>query len=191
MKLIPKSIVAGIFIAIAATVYLNCPITVVGALLFSIGLIMVFEYNASLFTGFVGGARTFEDIGKSALILAGNTLGCAAIAAINATPAIDLWSRKLATPLWLLFGRGVMCGMLIEFCAHQNKKHQKLTSIGSCLIAIPAFILGGAEHSIADICYMMSRRDFSVESFVVIAVVALGNALGAQLLNRFEKLTSQ
>lgn len=188
MKILTKSIAAGAFIAIAATIFLNCPITVIGAFLFALGLIMVFEYNAKLFTGYVGSARSLKDWVTSAYVFFGNLIGCFAIMLINGTPAMDLWDKKLITPLWLLFGKALMCGAIIEFCVHQNKNHRKLTSILSCLIAIPGFILGGAEHSIADICYAISRRDFSLKSCAVIGVVALGNVLGAQLLNRLEQI---
>lgn len=54
MKLIRKSILAGIMIGISSTVYLSVNNKIIGALLFSIGLFMICSFKMYLFTGKVG-----------------------------------------------------------------------------------------------------------------------------------------
>lgn len=182
--IISKSIAAGAFIALAATVYLNCSSKIVGAFLFAIGLIMVFTYRAKLFTGYVGGMRTPKHLITALIILIGNFIGCFTILLFSSVAATEIWTAKLAIPHWLVFGKSIMCGALIEFCVAQNKKQNALLTVISCLVAIPAFILGGAEHSIADICYMISCGGWSFNGLLFITIVALGNIVGAQLVNR-------
>ena len=49
-----KSIFAGIMIGIAGTVYLRVDNNIVGALLFSIGLLVICMYGMNLYTGKIG-----------------------------------------------------------------------------------------------------------------------------------------
>lgn len=186
MQIIKKSIAAGVFIALAATIYLNCTSKIVGAFLFAIGLIMVFTYRAKLFTGYVGSMRTPKELLIALIILVGNFIGCFAVLLFSSVAATEIWSAKLAVPHWLVFGKAIMCGALIEFCVEQNKKQNPILTFMSCLIAIPAFILGGAEHSIADICYMISCGAWSLDGLVFIVIAVVGNVVGAQLLNRLK-----
>lgn len=186
MNTLVRSIAAGVFIALAATVYLNCVNKMVGAFLFAIGLIMVFTYKAKLFTGYVGSMRTPKELLIALIILIGNFIGCFAVLLFSSVAATEIWSAKLAVPHWLVFGKAIMCGVLIEFCVEQNKKQNPILTFMSCLVAIPAFILGGAEHSIADICYMISCGAWSFDGLVFIVIVIIGNVVGAQLLNRLK-----
>ena len=61
INIIIKSVLAGILIALAVHIYLNCSNKIVGAFLFSIGLIGVMVLKASLYTGKVGYVKTKKD----------------------------------------------------------------------------------------------------------------------------------
>lgn len=177
------SIFAGAMIAIGAVAYLNCPNRIVGAFLFSIGLIVIMEFELSLYTGKVGYARHMLDIPYLLLVFLMNAAGCMLILLLPTREPETAWFSRLDTPLYVVFAKALMCGILIYICVHLHKKHSAPTNILATLVAIPAFILGGAEHSIADICFMLAARSFTWKGVIFIFIVALGNAAGSLLLS--------
>lgn len=182
-----NSIFAGVMIAIGATIYLNAPSRIIGAILFAIGLIIILEYKFSLYTGKVGAYRTSADFGPLAAVLGGNAIGCLTMLAFPSTAAEAIWMAKLTAEPPIILVKAILCGMLIQFCVHQHKTQSRAVSIGSCLIAIPAFILAGFEHSIADMCFMISANAWSKESIGFVLLVAFGNALGAIAMSMAEE----
>ena len=69
IKTILKSILAGVLIALAGIVYLNCADKVVGSFLFSFGLCLVIILEANLYTGKVGYVNSKKDILDLAIML--------------------------------------------------------------------------------------------------------------------------
>ena len=61
VNIIIKSVLAGVLIALAGHIYLNCANKIVGAFLFSIGLIGVIVLQANLYTGKVGYVKSKSD----------------------------------------------------------------------------------------------------------------------------------
>lgn len=173
------SIFAGTMIAIGAIVYLNCPNRIVGAFLFSIGLIVIMEFEFNLYTGKAGYVRTIKDLLRLVLIFIMNAVGCSLIFSLPTNGAINIWDGRLDYPLYVVFARAVVCGMLIYVCVHQHKTNSREIGIMTTLVAIPAFILSGAEHSIADICFMFAARQITLEGITFILIVAIGNAVGS------------
>lgn len=173
------SIFAGTMIATGAVIYLNCPNRIVGAFLFSIGLIVIMEFEFNLYTGKVGFARTTKDLPRLALVFIMNAVGCLLILLLPTNNAINVWNGRLDYPLYVVFAKAVVCGMLIYVCVHQHKINSREVSIMTTLVAIPAFILCGAEHSIADICFMFAARQITWKGIVFILIVAIGNAVGS------------
>lgn len=178
-----NSIFAGLMIAIGAIIYLNCPNRIVGAFLFSIGLITIMELDFNLYTGRVGYVRKLKDVPSLALTFLMNAAGCTFAMLIPTEGATLLWESKLETAWYVVFAKAIICGILIYVCVHQHKRHQRAVSrtvsIITTLVAIPAFILCGAEHSIADICFMLAANNFTMKGVVFILIVAAGNAVGS------------
>lgn len=56
-----KSIAGGMMISIGGTVYLSVPDKVIGAFMFSVGLLAILVFERSLFTGLTGHVRWFRD----------------------------------------------------------------------------------------------------------------------------------
>ena len=173
------SIFAGTMIAIGAVVYLNCPNRIVGAFLFSIGLIVIMEFEFNLYTGKAGYVRTIKDSLRLVLIFIMNAIGCSLIFLLPTNGTTNIWAGHLDYPIYVVFAKAVVCGMLIYVCVHQHKTNSREVSIMTTLVAIPSFILGGAEHSIADICFMFAARQITLEGITFILIVAIGNAVGS------------
>lgn len=169
-----EGIWAGICIAIGSLVYLSQP-NIIGATLFSIGLITILLFRFKLYTGMIGfiNKRNFKDC-ILALIL--NAIGCCIVLTLpfNDTAA-SIVSLKLADPLYKTFIEAILCGILIAIAVLSYKKEK----VWVVSLAVITFITMGAEHSIADICFILSARAFSIEALIFIGIVIIGNAIGA------------
>lgn len=175
-----NSILAGAMIAIGAATYLNCPNHIVGAFLFSIGLIVILEYRLSLYTGVVGYTTSAKQAPSLLLTFLCNSIGCLLVVPlVDAGQNITQWEAKLASPWYIVFVKAAVCGALIYICSDQHKAHSKYTSMITTLMAVSVFIICGAEHSIADICFMLVARSITMKSVAFILLVAAGNAAGS------------
>lgn len=176
-KLLIKSVGAGVAIAIGTLIYLNL-LNWVGAVFFSIGLYLVLWFGLNLYTGKVGYIKSKRDVIDVLFIFLGNAIGCALMfCSFGNAAAITIASAKLAQPLWLAAIRAVLCGILIYAGVDQYKKGKEYAPI----IAVPAFILLGAEHSIADLCFFFAAGAFTPQAALFILVIAIGNAIGSLL----------
>ena len=174
-----QSIWAGIAISIGAMVYTNIG-GPVGALFFSIGLLMVFFLKFKLYTGLIGYVNNLNSLLICAIVLIGNFIGASASLLIPAHLAVPIAAAKLEMPWFIAIAKGAVCGTLIYTAVHCFKNGYWYIT----LIAVPAFILAGSEHSIADMCYFIGARMITWESLGFIGLVALGNAVGAILLHQ-------
>ena len=79
LQKLTKSILAGISIAIGATIFLLCENKIVGSLLFAVGILMVMEFKLLLYTGYVPTQRENQTFGKyvlnSTIVFIGNLIG--------------------------------------------------------------------------------------------------------------------
>ncbi len=197
MKCFLRAILAGVSIALGGCVLLgtmsiNPELKWVGAILFSIGLFAVFTFGFDLYTGKVG--YMFDNkpwtYGIDLIImLLGNFVGTLIIAscmpmADQFVPGfIDARLAMLDTP-WVIVMKGFICGILMFIAADVYKKKQ---SYLGAFICVPVFILAGSEHSIADMFYFCAAGEFTLDSFLFIILVAIGNAIGGVLIPLFQK----
>lgn len=177
IKLLIEGILGGLMIAIGMMVLLNAPNKVVGAILFAVGLLTINKFGLGLYTGKIGFVRNGYQLVVALFTLIANTIGCLVMLAYPTNGAIASLHAKMAFSHWELFLKGVVCGILIYICV-ANKEKPLYT-----IFAVPAFILCGAEHSIADIALCFAAKDFSFDSFVFIIIIALGNAVGSLLIS--------
>lgn len=179
-----KSIAATIFIGIGCLIYANYP-TPVGAFFFSIGLLLVLYTQSNLFTGKVGYVNSWKSFGQAVLILLINCAAAMIFLLVPQTMAIDFVAKMSTAGLGL---RSILCGLLVHFAVDSYKKGRPWIT----LIAVPAFILCGGEHCIADIVCLVLTRTFTPQAFLFVLVVAIGNAIGALgldlLINRIERI---
>lgn len=179
IKNLIKSIWAGIAIAIGAMVYVNVG-GVAGAVLFSIGLLTVFTLGLNLYTGQVGFYSKPADLLDYLLCLLGNLIGTAFALLLPKDMVSDLAAAKLALPIGIVFLKAFLCGTLIYIAVIAYRRSQWYITP----FAVASFILCGAEHCIADACYFIGARIFTLQTVGFLLVTILGNAAGAILLNQ-------
>ena len=162
---------AGIFIALAAIVYVRCDNQIVGSLLFSVGLLACLSHGAALCTGRANQPwrALIRQDDKNALYpwwqmfavwlglavingISAAGLGFLASICIDTTRATAIVEAKLSHPwYWMLF-MGFMCGLLIQLAVHSYNKCSCHWPI--VVMCVMSFLLLGGEHCIADAAFI-------------------------------------
>ena len=179
-----KAILAGMCIGISSLLYLNISNKIIGAFLFSLGLITIMLFQYKLYTGVVGYTETTRDIKNDIIIFIGNLIGTLPFVLFYKSDFILFWENKISNNLLLVFCNAFICGILIYIAVESYKRTNKFLIT---ILCIATFILCGAEHSIADLAYMFLARNFSWYNILFITVVALGNAAGAIFFNKMNE----
>lgn len=184
-----RGVLAGACIGIAATIYLKLG-GVVGAVLFAFGLIAVVSLQLNLFTGkaqFVWG-RQGESYSWLALMLLCNIVGCALVMAAVNTDALQQTAEGIIA---MRLERGIIpcgflsigCGLIMSTAVQGVAKNNNWWPL---LFGVPAFIICGFPHCVADAFYLVccSAR-FWGENVAGIAAfyiaIVIGNYLGCNL----------
>lgn len=173
-----KSIFAGLMIGIAGIIYLIVPLTWVAAILFSIGLIIICMMQYNLYTGKIGYIKSYKEIPIMLKYILGNFIGVLLVSFVSVVNSSALVEAKLQLPYWLLLLKSIGCGFLMYIAVEIYKQKQSIIGILCC---IPAFIIAGFEHSIADMFYICNAHIFNLQTLLFILIVVVGNALGALL----------
>ena len=156
-----RGILAGICISLGGCIYLKTG-GVAGAVLFAFGLIAVVTMKLNLFTGkaqFVWNPRCSQT-GQGGYvwlfsILALNIFGCVAAGALLATPemqesAVAIIEKRLASAPLKNGLLAIGCGFIMTLAVQGTAKGRWLP----LLFGIPAFILCGLPHCVADAFYI-------------------------------------
>ncbi len=203
-----SAVLAGVMISFGGGVYLACTAAEkapLGAFLFSLGLTVILMFGFLLFTGktaYLLENKPKEYIPLLLTIWLGNILGCMlmgwAIGAVKpklAQTAASLCETKLGQAPWQTLILGVLCGILVYIAVDNFKKDSDLTPLHKYLLVftcVPAFILCGFEHSIADMYYFAAcSMLYSLKGIVYILLVTLGNLIGAVLFHTVRKAVSK
>ena len=199
-----NAILSGIFIGIGGTIFLACPSSIVGAFLFTIGLMMIVCYGFSLYTGAIGylvnhGSDFIAYLVKLFFIWSGNLLGCFAVGtAIRNTRTFGKIQTKIAgvcaeklndAPL-SMFLLAVFCGLLM-YMAVETYRREELPPVfrfGGLFLCISVFIMSGFEHCIADMYYFSLGGVWSWSSLGLILLLTLGNSVGGWLVPLADKI---
>ena len=181
IRLLIKSILAGIMISVGCVVNLSCDNKYIGAILFCIGLITILLFNFNLYTGKVCYIPNNKPsyILQVLLILFGNILGCIIMGVLFPITPISICTTKLSYNLQTVLIKSIMCGLLIYIAVDSYKKYKTLLPT---LFCIPIFILSGYIHVIADTFYFVSAQAFNTNTIIYILVAAIGNAFGGMII---------
>ncbi len=191
LKKTVDGILAGGMISLGGAVFLACinpatPYTrYIGAFLFALALLCICMRGYALYTGKIGlltEKHSKDDISVLLLSLLGNLIGTVAFGYLLAyclpnlkDTAITLCSAKLDQGYFIGFLRAFFCGILVYLSVDIYRNNHSVLGIMLC---IPAFILSGYEHSIADIFYFATSGMVSGKAFLYLVMIILGNSVG-------------
>lgn len=197
-RVILKAIMAGVFIGLAGLIYLSVIDKVLGAILFSFGLLIVVTKGYYLYTGKVGYLLPYSKgylmiLGKTLL---GNLIGIGTIGILFRfsgqdhliTQAFDLVSAKLSNSWYETLILSIFCGMLM-YVGVQGYKTMKLDGMKILIVilAVTIFILAKFEHSVANMLYLFLGWAWSLKAILYLGLWVFGNAIGAVILNLVEQ----
>ena len=194
MKVLFKSFLAGIMIAIGGTVFLSIENKVIGASLFSIGLFGVLIYNLNLYTGKIGYLITnlnLKYIKELIITLIGNFIGACSVGFIlRYTRIYDkiyeksliLANAKLNDNILSIFILSIFCGLLMYYAVNGFKKQTDFGKYLVVYLGVAVFILCGFEHCIANIYYFSVADIWSLKTLGYTGIMVLGNSLGSFII---------
>ena len=192
-KLLRSSIFAGIAIGTAGFGFLASGLqsaygSLVGAVLFSFGLLTVIGYKLKLYTGTAGFIRKNE-VGQLFLILFGNIIGCLCVALLTRMsqheiqPAAQkIMELRLGMGPLRCFLLAIGCGFIMTTTVQFGREKHYLP----LLLGVPLFIVCGFPHCVADVFYFCCVPvEFVKAHFLQILCVyvcmVLGNLVGCNL----------
>ncbi|MBR7186154.1 MAG: formate/nitrite transporter family protein [Clostridia bacterium] len=194
-KKIIDGILAGMLISLGGIVFIACASSgleygkYIGAVFFSLALLCICMRGYALYTGKIGlvpEKHTKEDISLLLLCLLGNAIGTIAFGYLTrfifpnfGEYALEMCTGKLAQGYGFGLLRGVFCGLLVYLAVDIWRNNKSTVGI---LMCIPAFILSGFEHSIADIFYFAASGMVSGEAFLYLIMIIIGNSIGGLII---------
>lgn len=183
-----KSIIAGFMIALAAAIYLTVG-GVIGAFMFSIGLLTILFFQFDLFTGKAGllAQKQIKPL-KLTTIWIGNFIGCAICALmLLATPlgvslaqgAAAITAVRIANMWFENILLGFFCGMLMTIAVKTYRMAPYVT-----ILSVASFILLGANHCVADMAYMILAADPKIllPASAALLFTTAGNIIGCNVI---------
>lgn len=194
IKLLRSSIFAGIAIGTAGFGFLASGIqsevygSLVGAVLFSFGLLTVVGYKLKLYTGTAGFIRSNE-VGELFMILLGNIIGCLCVALLTRMSPMDIQAAAQRILELRLRTGFLRCGLLAIGCgfimttAVQFARQEKFLPL---LFGVPLFIVCGFPHCVADVFYFLcvpvSFLGANLSDVLILyPCIVLGNLIGCNL----------
>lgn len=184
------AVCAGAAVSIGGTVYLSVENTVIGSVLFSVGLYAIVLNGWYLYTGKIG-YLILQKEWKPYLVLlgltwAGNLAGAMLAAGVLGQTRIrgieeraaQICQVKLSDgPLSILI-LSVFCGILMYVAVEGFRLKENPLILMFC---VSVFILCGFEHCIANMFYLSMAGMWSAKSVGYLLIMTLGNSLGAVL----------
>lgn len=199
-----KSILSGFLIGVGGCTYLSIN-PLLGAFLFSLGLLTILNFSLPLYTGRIGFLfdksedKLISKILKLVTIWIGNLIGTLIAATLFLSTRIGSQLVEVANPIVetkmndsfiSLFILGIGCGALMHIAASGYKtyayrqKGAEFTGNLFAIVPVAVFILCGFEHCIADMFYMFLCEQFDI---VRILIITAGNSVGSLLMNFIRK----
>lgn len=194
MKILFKSFLAGLMIAIGGTVFLSIENKVIGASLFSIGLFGVLIYNLNLYTGKIGYLITnfnLKYVKELAITIIGNFIGACSVGFIlRYTRIYDkiyeksliLANTKLNDNILSIFILSIFCGLLMYYAVNGFKKQTDFGKYLVVYLGVAVFILCGFEHCIANMYYFSVADIWSLKTLGYTGIMVLGNSIGSFII---------
>ena len=174
-----KSILAGILIGLGCWMFLSVDNSIVGAILFSCGLLTIRLLKLNLYTGKVQYILQLKISFLDYIIfLIGNLIGilivfliCEKTLSIN--KLIEISNIKSSQTFIQAIIKGIGCGILMSIATYKD------TPLWITSLCVIAFILCGFNHCIADFFYMLSNFHYNWFGTLI------GNTLGGLIFSSY------
>ncbi len=201
LRILLKSILAGIMIAIGGTINLKIG-GLTGSILFAIGLFMIVVNGYNLYTGKIG--YLFDNkknyIIELILTLIGNligTLSCGYVLLLtrvgdklqNASKIIC--EVKLNDTWYSVLVLSIFCGMLMYLAVNLYKELKDVGKYIAVFICVCVFILCGFEHCIANMYYFSVANMWSLNTILYLLIMILGNSIGSLIISLGNRLMKE
>lgn len=194
IKLLRSSIFAGVAIGTAGFGFLASGVQnevygpLVGAVLFSFGLLTVLGYKLRLYTGTAGFIKK-DEVGMLFMILLGNIIGCLCMALLARLSPMDIQTSAQNILTLRLSTGSLRCGLLAIGCgfimttAVQFAREKQYLPL---LFGVPLFIVCGFPHCVADVFYYLCVPFAFIKAnalgvIVLYVSIVLGNLIGCNL----------
>lgn len=185
-----KGVFAGFLIGLGVIMNTIMTPPILGAALFSFGLLAIIYLELPLLTGKVGfmilnSKQNWRTMGN---ILFSNCIGIivciVAYSFLNPnflSAFVTIAAIKTAKSIPQCFIGGLFCGSLIHIAVKYKEKKENPLIVILCIIT---FISIGAEHCIADFPYFVFAPELSLTLILKFVIIIIGNGIGAILTER-------
>lgn len=181
-----KSILAGICIGLGCTIYCSVENHILGALLFSCGLLAIRLMKYDLFTGKVQYIITKQyDKFFYIFCLLGNLIGIfstmliALPQQIIVETAISIGQVRLNQSFIVAVMKGIGCGALMTIATYKE------TPLWISSLCVVGFISAGFNHCIADWYYLCMTKANFFKIIIKWGPILLGNIIGGLAITPF------
>lgn len=187
---IVKSITAGLLIGIGGLCYLMMSEPILGALMFSAGLLVICTTGQNLYTGKVCCITDWKD---ALLVIPMLILNLATAYGFGwamhylkpgvADKAFEMCSSKLNEGITVI-PLAVLCNILIYFAVECFNQKQTI----GLIMCVMAFILCGFEHCVANAFYFGASAMYGVPVAKYMGLNVLGNTIGGLMCCLFKHI---
>ena len=201
LKQFVAAVAGGLMIALGGCVYLGAQYnfltlqlttldTYVGAFLFALAFICICMKGYGLFTdrvGYLADNLTGDEIKGTSMTLLGNAVAtfvvgalvCYTMTADLGAVALYMVVKKVGIAWYVTLLRAVLCGVLSYLAVSVYREKNSVLGIVFC---VPAFVIAGFEHSVADMFYLAASGYRDWDGLMFLITVLVGNTVGCMLL---------
>lgn len=184
-----SSILAGALISIGGLAFLKVG-GIIGAILFTFGLISIISYRYNLYTGTAGYVGKIYNIKEIFFILLFNIIGCFIVGYLVNLANNDIYDSlntlidgRLSKTWYQVLILAIGCGYIMTTVVQHAKFDNNFKPL---IYGIPLFIMCGMYHSIADAFYFSTyiiNNDFNVDNnlYLVYLYEVIGNFIGCNI----------
>ena len=178
------SIMSGLMIGFGGIVFLMCTNRIVGATLFSFGLLTIICQGFALYTGRIGYFRTYGAL-SLLITIAGNFVGTFIMAKAfqltrHTVDIVSVVTPKLQDSSLSVFLLSIGCGAMMYLAVDSYRKSKSWLFV---ILPIIIFILSGLEHSIANMFYISLADAWGWDALRITLIALVGNGVGSWIIN--------
>lgn len=178
------SIMSGLMIGFGGIVFLMCANRIVGATLFSFGLLTIICQGFALYTGRIGYFRTYGAL-SLLITIAGNFVGTFVMAKAfqltrHTVDIATIVTPKLQDSSLSVFLLSIGCGAMMYLAVDSYCKSKSWLFV---ILPIIIFILSGLEHSIANMFYISLADAWGWDALRITLIALVGNGVGSWIIN--------